>query len=80
MGPMSLTENDKKKTIEFVNFIAVHAKFSDMTTQDIIQYYGLLSFVQKTLIPKLEANILEVEQVIEAKPEPESVPGEVKES
>ena len=74
MTPMKLTENDKKKTVEFINFIASHAKFNDLSTQDIILYYGLLSFIQKALIPKIEANILEVEALIEAKPEDANVP------
>ena len=59
------SEEDKKKLIEFLNIVADKASFS-LNTAEIIKYYGLLSYMQKELIPKVDANILEVIQVIEA--------------
>ena len=61
-------EEDVKKMIEFLNTIAVKAKF-EMNTQDIIRYFGLLSHMQKSIIPKLQANVLEVVAVVEAESE-----------
>ena len=58
------SEEDKKKLIEFLNIVADKASFS-LNTAEIIKYYGLLSYMQKELIPKVDANILEVIQVIE---------------
>lgn len=57
-------EKDKEKIIEFLNFVAQKAEFK-MTTQEVIKYYGLLGFMQKELIPKVDENILEVKRVIE---------------
>lgn len=59
------TEKDKVKIIEFLNMISEKAKF-EMNTIEIIEYYKLLSFMQQTLLPKVEANILEIRQVIPA--------------
>ena len=61
----SFTEDDKKKTIEFLNFIAQKAKFNDLNTQDIIAHFKLLSFMQQVLLPKIDANILEIVKVVE---------------
>jgi hypothetical protein len=69
MGPMSLTKDDKDKLIKYINFVATNARFKNLSTQQVIDYYGMLSFVQKILLPKLEANILEIEQIIEDKSE-----------
>lgn len=61
-------EEDVKKVIEFLNTIAVKAKF-EMNTQDIIKYFGLLSHMQKSIVPKLQANILEIVDVVESESE-----------
>lgn len=60
----SFTEEDKKKVIEFLNMVATKGDFK-LNTQEVIQYFGLLSYMQKTLIPKIEEHILEVKRVIE---------------
>jgi len=66
MGPNNFTEDDKIKTIEFLNFIAKRAKFDSMSTQDIIEYFRLLSFMQQVLVPKVNSHILEITRVVEA--------------
>jgi hypothetical protein len=63
------TEDDKKKVIEYLNKIAKHAKFN-LDTIELIEYYQLLSHMQKIILPKIEANILEITKIVEAKPEP----------
>jgi len=60
------TKEDKEKLIEFINFLATKCKLDGITISDNIKFYGLLSFVQKELIPKIENNILEVVKVVES--------------
>lgn len=61
----NFTEEDQKKVIEFLNFVAKKAKF-EMDTQEVISYFKSLSYMQQELLPKINANILEVKEVIEA--------------
>lgn len=65
MNELNITEEDKQKFIDFLNMVAKHAKF-DMSTAELIAYFKLLSHMQGKLIPKLDANILELRRVIEA--------------
>lgn len=60
------SEHDKEKLIEFLNLVAKHADFSDIKLTDIIKIYGALSHVQKEVIPKIQANIMEITKVVEA--------------
>lgn len=62
----NFTEEDKNKVVEFLNLIATKAKLNDMSIQDNIKFYGLLSYIQQELLPKIDANILEVVAVHEA--------------
>lgn len=71
MTPQNFTEEDKKKVILFLNMVAVHGSFN-MKTAELIEYFKLLSFMQQTLIPKIDANILEIKRVIENKDSQES--------
>jgi hypothetical protein len=61
-------EEDHKKLIEFLNINTKKAKF-EMDTHDIIKYYHLLSHIQKVILPKIEANILEVVDIKEGNKE-----------
>ena len=60
------TEDDKKKLVEFLNFVAKNASFT-VNTQQIIEYFKLLNFMQQNLLAKVDKNILEVIAVHEAK-------------
>lgn len=60
----NFTEDDKKKVIEFLNCVAKNAKF-EMSVPEIIEFFKLLSFMQQSLIPKIDANIFEVLRVAE---------------
>lgn len=62
----SFKEEDKKKVIEFLNMIAQKANFN-LSTTEVIKYYGLLSFMQKELLVKIDNNIMEIIKVEEAK-------------
>lgn len=66
MGEMNFTEDDKQKVIEFMNMIAKNAKFK-FKTEDVINYFKLIAHMQQKILPKIEANILEVKRIIEAK-------------
>ena len=71
MGELKFTTEDKQKLVEFLNMIAKNAKF-EINTVEIIQYFKLLSHMQQKIIPKIEANILEIVKVVEAKENIES--------
>lgn len=62
-------EDDKQKLIQFLNIVAKKAQFS-MNTQEIIEYFKLLNFMQSVILPKVDKNIAELVEVIE--PEEES--------
>lgn len=62
----AINKEDKEKFIEFLNFVASKAKFA-MNTKEVIHYFRLLNYMQQTLLPKLEANRLEVVAVHETK-------------
>lgn len=64
----SFTEQDKQKVIEFLNSVAKFATFN-MNTQELISYFKQLSFMQQTLLPKIEAHIFELKEVTTAKEE-----------
>ena len=68
MNEFNFTEEDKQKVVEFLNMIAKHAKL-ELNTAELIQYFKLLSHMQQKILPKLEANILEIKRVIENKQE-----------
>ena len=71
------TEQDKQMFIDFLNFIAVKAVFQDWKTEDSVKHFKFLSHMQNQILPKIDANILEIIQVkqldeskkAEAKPE-----------
>ena len=69
MTGMNFDEEDKKKVVEFLNLVGKHAKFN-LDTVELIQYFKVLSHMQQKIIPKIDANILEVKRVIEAKEQP----------
>lgn len=60
------TQEDKNKVIQYLNYVATKAEFT-MKTDDIIKYHRLLSFMQTELLPKMEANILEIKKITEDK-------------
>ena len=64
-------EEDKKKIVEFLNMVASKAKF-ELNTQEVIQYFKLLSHMQQQILPKVEANIFEIKAVVENKEEENS--------
>lgn len=66
MGELNFTEEDKQKVIEFLNMVAKHAKF-ELSTSELIQYFKLLSHMQQKILPKVDANILEIKKIQETK-------------
>lgn len=68
-------EEDKTKFIEFLNAIAKHATF-EVKTEELVSYFKLLAYMQQKILVKIDANILEVKRVIEAKETAPSSPAE----
>lgn len=65
MDDNNFTEEDYKKVIEFLNFMAQRAEFSNWKTEDTVAHFKLLAYMQQTIIPKIQKHILEVVQVVE---------------
>jgi len=61
------TDADKEKVVEFLNFIAIRAEFSNWKTEDSVKHFKLLAHMQQVILPKIEANIFEVKEVVHAK-------------
>jgi len=66
MNPLSFTEDDKQKVIDFLNYVAKNAVFNNVKTEDVVVHFKLLAHMQQKILPKIDANILEVKRVIEA--------------
>jgi len=64
MDRVYFKEEDKEKVIKFLNLVALKAKFT-MDTKEIIEYFNLLSYMQKDLLPKMDSNIMEITKVTE---------------
>lgn len=65
MSNLRFSEEDKQKVVEFLNQVATHARF-DVNTSELISYFKNLSFMQQVLLPKINANILEIKQIHQA--------------
>ena len=76
MTEMKFSEEDKQKVIDFLNITAKNAKF-EFNTTEIIQYFKLLSFMQQQLLPKIDANILEIKRVTQSQQPASEVDQEV---
>ena len=61
----SFTDDDKQVVIDFLNMVAQKAKF-ELDTSEVIKYFKLLSRMQQNILPKIDANILEIKKVHEA--------------
>lgn len=64
----SFTDEDHKKFCEFLNFIAKKAVFNSWNTEDTIQHFKLLAHMQQTILPKIEAHVFEMKELIQTKP------------
>jgi hypothetical protein len=61
---MKFNEEDKQKFVEFLNIVAENAKF-EFKTKDVINYFKLLAHMQQKILPKIDANTLEIKKVVE---------------
>jgi len=71
MDGLNFKEEDKQTMISFLNMVAKHADFK-LNTGELIKYFNLLAQMQKTILPKIEANVLEVKQIVEPTEDVES--------
>lgn len=58
-------EEDQKKFVEFLNFIAERAIFPDWKTEDTIKHFKLISYMQQVILPKINKNIADLVKVVE---------------
>lgn len=70
MNKNNFSEQDKQKVIEYLNSVAKYASFN-LNTEELIQYYKLLSYMQTVILPKINDNILEIKNVVENENLPE---------
>lgn len=68
MKELNFNEEDKQNLIDFLNMTAKHAEFN-LKTNELIRYFKLLSHMQQKVLPKIDANILEVKKIVEMKQE-----------
>jgi len=66
--PNGFTEENKQTVVDFLNMVALHAKFT-LDTKDVIKYFKLLSQMQQVILPKIENHILEVKRIIKLEQE-----------
>lgn len=66
MDKMKFTTEDKEKVIEFLNFMATKFEANNWKTADTMKHFKLLAHLQQVILPKIDANILEVIKVVEA--------------
>lgn len=65
MDKMKFTKEDKEKLIEFLNFIATKFEANNWKTADTMKHFKLLAHIQQVVLPKIDANTLEVVKVVE---------------
>lgn len=60
----NFNEEDKKRVITFLNMVAKHADFK-FNTNELIEYFKVLSHMQKVIVPKIDSYLLEVKKIVE---------------
>ena len=60
----NFNEEDKQKVVNFLNMVAQKAEFK-LNTQEVIEYFKLLAYMQQSIIPKIDSHILEIIKVVE---------------
>ena len=63
-GLPGFSEEDKQKVVDFLNIVAKHAEFK-FKTNEVIEYFKLLAYMQQTILPKIDNHILEVKRLVE---------------
>ena len=66
------TEKEYDTLVDYVNFTAKRAKFDGMTDDEVITRYHTLVSIQKVILPKIRAHILELKEVTKAPPAKDS--------
>lgn len=66
MTGKNFTEDDKKKFIDLLNFVAKSAEFNGLNVQSVLEFTKLLSHAQQVILPKINDHILEIKRVVEA--------------
>ncbi len=69
MNKNNFNEEDKQRAVEFLNMVAQHAEFK-LKTDELIKYFKLLAHMQQSILPKIDANIIEIKRIIEPEKKP----------
>lgn len=73
-GLRGFSDRDSQNLVSLLNFINDHATFT-LNNKQTIEWFGLLSWAQKDLHPKIQSHLLEIGKVKEvAPPPPEPAP------
>lgn len=73
MTPGSFTDEDRQKVHSFVNLVSKDMRLShEWDTKKALEYIRLLGWMQRDLMDKIAANVLEVNKLIEPPKEKES--------
>jgi len=62
LNKVHFTDDDKKKFIEFLNFVHDKAKW-EIDTKEVLAFFKLMAYMQQSILPKIDANILEIKEV-----------------
>lgn len=61
--PKHFSDKDVEKLVSLLNFIATNAVFNNLKVKDVIAFQRMLNWAQTDLLPKVEANIFEIQEV-----------------
>ena len=64
------SEKDAEKLVGLLNFIGTNAKFKELDVKQVIEFYRILNWAQTELLPKVQANIFEIQEVKQMKKAP----------
>lgn len=56
---MGFKDKDKQQLVDFLNFVAKKAAFSDITLEDNIKLFRMLNYLQVELLTKIDSHIVE---------------------
>ena len=57
-------KEDKENFIHFVNFVYKHAEFNKLSAKDTVTFAKLINYMETKVLPKIDANMLEIIDVI----------------
>ena len=56
---MGFKDKDIQTIVDFLNFVATKAAFSNITLEDNIKLFRMLNYLQVELLPKIDRHLVE---------------------